>query len=240
MAETHEYICDKCGNKLIVSDNLFFYDSELKVTVAYPLLFSTASLGADSMIKGQVGETYCPICKKFIRIYEITKINDNIENACEIVKQGINNGIDKKLMEINKLKAIKKREKYVVKKKEDENTLGIYGNSYYSVIFPELNNGYVYKGDSGLTEQEVIEKALNSFHEQVDFILDFHIKDYERDIGVIYHVIDMSNNINNDYNFLDRVKCPECHAKINRFINEKTPCPKCGGELSLINIIDAH
>ena len=233
----YEYTCEKCGEIFINRNEFFFYDPKFKVTIAYPFLYSTASLGEDSEIKGNVNETYCPNCKKFIRIYTITRLKSNIKNASEIVKEGINNYINMEMNEIDKLKEIKKREKYIIKKKKEEFSHGKYHNPHYTVTFPELNDGFIYNGEYGLNKDKVINKALNRFHEKVNFFLDIKLKNYKKDIEANYIVLDTSNNKQNYYNSLNYINCPECHAKINKYINEKTPCPKCGGKLSLTNII---
>ena len=43
--------------------------------------------------------------------------------------------------------------------------------------------------------------------------------------------LDERNRTREDYNPLEKVRCPECNNEVYKWINERTPCPKCGGNL---------
>lgn len=226
------YKCDECGFELEDWSVHFFYDSKLKVTRDYVLVFKTVGLSKGSKIKGYVDETYCWNCEKFVRIYRIIE-KDDVENACELVEQGIQNYIDNKLIEINKLKEIKKREEYTIKKIIPP----YYDKHYYKVTFPELNDKNTYISDYELDEDDVIEKALDGFHKQMDMLINDNLERYKKDIGANYIVLDESNKSYMDFNPSEKVTCPECNVNINKYVNEKNPCPKCGGVLSLTDTI---
>ena len=236
MAIINEYKCEECGFEIDTEGRYFFYDPKLKITRDYLWLFSTVDLDKNSKITGFVNETYCWKCKKYVNVYIISQVEDNIENVCEIVKEGIKNDIDKKLLDINQLKEIKKREKYTIEKIEYEIAPNEY-DSYYEITFPELYDGYKRRISGKLNENEAIKTALENFHSQIDFQIKQDTNEYKKRIKTTHLVLDYSDKSKNGDDNLDKVICPECNAKINKYVNEETPCPNCGGEISLINYI---
>lgn len=233
MAIIEEYKCGDCGIDLVNDGMLFYYDSESEITDIYLWLFSTVHIADNSKIKGYVSKTYCWKCKKPVNVYAITEIEGDFENVCEIVQKGIDNYISNELAEINELKEIKRREKYTVQKIKREIAPGIY-DCHYEVTFPESDELYDYIGDDGSSRDEVIKEALESFHEEIDGVLDYRIERYEDHIGASYLILDETEK-SGEFNSLEKVSCPECHEEINKYVNEETPCPKCGGKLILMH-----
>lgn len=221
------YECDDCGFKARIDLRSFFYDCELNETVDFAVGVLTRHMGKNAQIKGYVDLTYCWNCEKFVKIYVICE-KGNFGNICEMVEQGIHNYINNKIIELDELKEIKKREKYTVEKKISKLTQ----ESYYLVTFPELRGGYEFPGYSGDTKNEVIEKALDRFHDEIDWEIEYCHRTYKKGIETNYIVLDYTDGSHEEYNPLNKITCPECHVKIDRHINEKAPCPKCNGKIS--------
>ena len=235
MGVIKNYACDNCGFRISIDMRLFFYDCESKETIDYTVGPLTHDFGKNAKIKGYVVETYCWNCDKFIKIYVIRE-KVNFENICEIVEQGIHNYIDNKIIKVDKLKEIKKREEYTVEKRIYNPSPEVY-KFYYVVTFPELDGGYEFKGCLEENENEVIKRALDSFHEKINYQIDYHKRTYKEGVTTNYIVFDESDNFNRKHNSLEKVSCPECHIKVNKYINEENPCPKCNGVLSLKGVL---
>lgn len=231
MGVIENYACDNCGFKISIDLRAFFYDSELKETIDYTIGPLTRNLGKNAQIKGFVHETYCWNCEKFIKIYVIRE-KDNLENISEIVEQGIHNFIDNKIIKVDKLKEIEKREEYIVETRKYNPSPEIF-ESFYVVTFPELNGGYEFKGYVDENKKEVINRALASFHKKIKHEIDYCQRTYKKGIETNYMVLDDSNDSCSEFYSLEKISCPVCHAKVNRKISEENPCPKCNGKISL-------
>ena len=69
MAIVNSYSCPECGFELTDDGRLFYYDSDLKEIIEYLMLMSTVDFDKESKIKGDVSETYCKTCDRYILGY---------------------------------------------------------------------------------------------------------------------------------------------------------------------------
>lgn len=95
MAIIETYTCKDCGFEYTEEGRSFFYDQETQTTRDYMLLFSTSELDGNSEIKGEVQETYCKHCNKYIRTYYIFESPEGkLNNIKKIITQGIEKRIE--------------------------------------------------------------------------------------------------------------------------------------------------
>ena len=179
----------------------------------------TVSWGDESEIRGRVTETYCRKCGRYLRIYFIDYLEENLLNIDDIIKEGIDKHSDRLLNEINELEEIKKRELYEVEK-DDE--------SFY-VEFLEYDFTEV-----GETKEKSIETALDEFHELIDDEIALKKEEYEKRKNSNYLII---NEKKSDYDPLSKINCSECGEEMHMFINSDVPCPKCGGHILATNTV---
>lgn len=230
------YSCKNCDFEIRQEDELFFYDSDSKETVSYILLMSTAGMGKGFETKGSIYRSYCKCCDKFVKIYVI---REGGSNMIQQVYQGIKNNFEGYADKIHELKEIKKREKFSLKRKD----------GFYLVNFHELDSSYEYFDmlDIGDCEEEVVKIALKDFHETIDNQINLFEKLYQEESQMIHIVVDESEEqtkivpklirsilkINVGYSGEDGdfIKCPQCGNKIRKYVNEDSPCPKCGEKL---------
>ena len=217
-----EYKCVKCHTKFVDDGRLFYYNSNSNETIDYILVFSTAGCARDSKIKGFVNQTYCKDCGKFLRVYTIREVEGEFENICEIVMEGINNHIKKLGDEIQNLKEVLKQENYIIEKKD----------SFYLVKYPGLKD-WLYQY---FYTDEDVDNVLKYFLEGMEYDIEFRTKEYEKYLNAIYLVEDKSISFNK-FNSSEKVNCPVCGRKINKFIKSFSRCPKCGWILIKINSI---
>ena len=109
--------------------------------------------------------------------------------------------------------------------------------SYYQVTFPELKEEYTFPGCPVDTKNEVIKQALEHFHKKIDFEIEYCQETCKENNATNYIVLDYSDDIPVEYNPLEKITYPQCHVKINKYINEKIPRPKCKGKISLAGIL---
>lgn len=117
MAIVNYYQCVECDLELADDGRLFYYDTDSGETIEFLILMSTVGLDRGSKIKGNVTETYCKSCDKYMRIYSIRE--SEIENPCETVRKGIDKHISVIQSELERLKGIKRRSKYTIAPEED-------------------------------------------------------------------------------------------------------------------------
>ena len=118
------------------------------------------------------------------------------------------------------MKDIKKRKNYKIKQDD-------YGG--YKVTFPEYYNDMYSVSTHYKQKAKLI--AFSKFNKNIDNHISALIKQYENDLNSIYLILDERNRTREDYNPLEKVRCPECNNEVYKWINERTPCPKCGGNL---------
>ncbi len=228
MAIVEIYKCMDCGIELKDDGSVFIWDSDLNQTKDFLILMMTHDWLHGAEISGDVSETCCRICGKFLKIYSIREVQDDVKNPCEVVMEGIKNYIANYGRELEKLKCIKKRAKYIVTKEE----------GYYVVEFPELEHcKYSYYFFPEMTKEEVIDDALNEFNEEIDEMVEGRDETYQKYLNSNYLIIDNSDRSQDDYDPLEKVNCPECGNEVYKYINHDVPCPRCGKELLCINHI---
>jgi predicted Zn-ribbon and HTH transcriptional regulator len=104
MAIIETYTCEDCGFKYTENGTSFFYDAETQTTRNYMMLFSTVELDADSEIKGEVQETYCKHCDKYIRTYYVFEAPEiDFKDIKQIITQGIENQIKNTKEQLDKV-----------------------------------------------------------------------------------------------------------------------------------------
>ena len=228
MAIVEIYKCMDCGIELEDDGRVFIWDGDLNQTKDFSILMMTYHWLQGSEITGDVSETYCRDCGKFLKIYSIREVRDDVMNSCEVVMGGIKNYIEDYGRELEKLKGIKKRAEYIVGKDE----------GYYVVEFPECENfKYSYCFFPEMTKEEVIEDALKEFNEEIDEMIEESEETYQKYLNSNYLVADNSDRSQDDYDPLEKVNCPECGREVYKYINHDVPCPRCGKELLCINHI---
>jgi hypothetical protein len=119
MAFVRSYSCPECGFELADDGRLFYYDSDSKEIIEYLLLMSTVDRDKGSKIKGDVSETYCKTCDRYILVYSIREAEGDIEDLCETVMKGIEkhiNSCHEELKRMNDIKAIKATPPITMKK----------------------------------------------------------------------------------------------------------------------------
>lgn len=118
MAIIETYTCKECGFEYTEKGTSFFYDKETQTTRDYMLLFSTTELDADSEIKGEVQETYCKHCNKYIRTYYVFESpKDDFDNIKKIIANGIENRIKNTKEQLDKV--IKEKDEYQIEMYQD-------------------------------------------------------------------------------------------------------------------------
>ena len=218
MACVTDYECLDCGLMLVEDERVFVWNEESNQTIDFLILMSTCKLLDDSKINGEVSETYCCECDKFLRVYSIKEVFDGINNPCQIVKEGIKNYIDSEANELQNLKEIKKRANYTISKEED----------CYVFEIPEYNftdRNLIFEK----SKEEFIEDALNAFYDEIDMEIDYYEENYQKYLNSNFLVVD--DRLNDKYNPLEKVNCPVCGRDIYKYVNDVVPCPSCGGEL---------
>lgn len=229
MAQIKEYSCGNCGMEFVDDGRLFYYDSNSDETIDFIWLFSTVGIDEGSKIKGQVNETYCSSCNKFLRVYTIREVEGDLEGICEIVKIGIENYFNKLNDEINHLTEIKNDENFTIEQHEN----------YYLVEFPQLEDYEYTEYTSRAKRENIIKRAIKDYQKEINNRIRYKKNNYDKHLNSIYLIEDKSGEIDGEYNPLEKVNCPECGKEINKYINWDTPCPKCGAELLIGNIIMA-
>ncbi len=215
------YSCNNCDFEIAQETELFFYNSDSKETIDYVLIMSTAGMGEGHETKGHVYRSYCKCCDKFVKVYVI--YDGGGGDMAQQVYRGIKNNVGKYEDKIKQLKEIKKREKYSLEKID----------GFYLINFYELDScGFMKPIDSQHGEDAVVENAINEFHKIIDSQIDSVKNFYQKESKLINIVVDDSEGSSGDF-----VNCPECGNKIDKYVNEDTPCPKCGGKLTCTDTI---
>ena len=222
MAFVTEYTCNGCGLELVSEDRMFRWDGESGMTEDFLLLMNICQKLNGAEIIGDVSETYCRDCEKYVKVYSITEVLDGIDNPCEAVMDGIKSHIDEYGRRLDELKDIRERSDYTIVKEGNHYVVRIpeYEPFYYSnYLFPQMS------------EEEVIRDALKDFHEEIDEVIESHEKRYQRYVSSSYLVVDDTDRPKGKFDLSEKVKCPECASKINKHVDGKLPCPRCGGSI---------
>ena len=95
-----EYKCGECDFELVYCTRLFYYDADLRETIDYTFCKATVDWDKKSEIKGEMIETYCSHCNKYVKVYTILKVGSYSKEAYELIKEGINNNANKKIEEL--------------------------------------------------------------------------------------------------------------------------------------------
>jgi len=220
MAIVNYYQCVGCGLELADDGRLFYYDTDSGETIEFLILMSTVGLDRGSKIKGNVTETYCKSCDKYMRIYSIRE--SEIENPCETVRKGIDKHISVIQSELERLKGIKRRSKYTITPEED----------YYVVDFPEWGDFYHVDDEPEMSKEDVIKDALSQFHEEIDYKINSMDDKVAESIIV---VLDERGKGEDDPS--EMVECPDCGSEVNKYVSNLNECPKCGGLFGCINSV---
>lgn len=228
MAIVTDYKCLDCGMELVDDAGAFIWDNETNETKDFLILMNTCHWLDDGKINGNVSETYCSKCNKYVKVYSILEVKEEISNPCEVVMEGIKNYIGRYGDELEKLKDIKKRANYSITKEDNHYVVKIpdWEDFYYS--------SYMF---SEMTKEEVIEDALKDFHEEIDDLIEQHEETYQKYLNSNYLVVENSNRLQDDYNPLEKVNCPVCDNEIYKYVNGEVPCPRCGSRLIGCNVI---
>ena len=223
MAIVNDYKCMDCGLEITDDCRLFHHDEESGETVDYMLLMSTVNLGFKSRICGSVSETYCRDCNRHILVYTIREIIGEVENPCKTILEGVEKHRSNLLKELDKLNEIKRKEEYVIVEKDN----------HYEVTFPGLD-GFFYSSYllPHMGREEVINDALDDFHEQIDDKFDRLQARYDRLARAMILVVDENGKIRDDGS--EKVNCPECGREIDKHIKSNSKCPRCGSRMGLM------
>lgn len=214
------YSCEDCDFKISQETELFFYNSDLKQTIDYVLIMSTAGMSEGFKTKGFVNRSYCKCCDRFVKVYVIQDFDG--ENMVQKVYQGIKNNLEAYADKIKELKDIKNREKFSIEKSDE----------IFFINFYELDScGHMELMDSSKTEEEIIENALKMFHKTIDSQINLLEGEYQKESQIIKVVVD-SGELTGEF-----VRCPECGNEIYKCVSDETPCPNCGGKLICIDTI---
>ncbi|WP_405265364.1 hypothetical protein [Methanobrevibacter sp.] len=163
MAHVTEYTCNSCGLELVDDGRAFVWNEETGRTEDFLILMSTCQKFYGAEITGNVSETYCRECERYVKVYSITEVLEGIDDACDVVMKGIENNIREHGRKLSKLKDIRKRSQYTISEEDGHYVVRIpeYESFHYSnYLFPEMSKG------------EVIEDALNDFHEQIGGLIE--------------------------------------------------------------------
>ena len=220
MAQVIDYKCHGCGLELVDDGRVFTWNAKSGVTDDFLILMSTYQRLYGAEITGSVSETYCRDCGKYVRVYSIQEVHGEIESPCDVVMKGIERHIAERGQKLSKLKDIRKRSEYTIETEDGHYVVRIpeYESfSYSNYLFPEMSR------------DEVIEDALKDFHEEIDEAIEFHEKRLQRYLDSHYLVLDETGRSRDEFDIYEKVKCPECGSEINRYVDYKLPCPRCGG-----------
>jgi len=207
-----EYSCTKCDFKIIEEDEMFHINSEKDEIEEYLLVMSTASFAEDAIIEGYIHRTYCPHCDKLIKRYTISETKYTEEETITILEEKIEKTpVDNSL--------------YFSFKDDD-----IYWKSFEKQKFKEypilsILEGLVNHVKYQLKKENEKQNLRNHFMEKFtneDKIL-YYIEYNESFINMI--------PVEREPIFPDFIECPECGREVYRVINEKSPCPICGGKI---------
>lgn len=220
MAIVTEYKCTDCGLELADDGRVFIWDAESGTTEDFLILMNTCQLLHGAKIRGSVYETYCSECGKFLKVYSIEEVMDGVENPCELVREGIDKHISQYGAELQRLKDIEKRSDYTIEKEDN----------HYIVRVPEYDFYYSNYFFQYMSRQEVIEDALNDFHEEIGQEIEGKSRIHERYLNSIYLIVDDTGRLHDDYDVLEKVNCPECGKEIHKHVHHDIPCPRCGGK----------
>ena len=228
MAIVNEYRCMDCGIELVDDGRAFVWDSESNRTRDFLILMGTHHWLYGAKISGDVDETYCRVCDKFLKVYSITEVAEGIGNPIDIVMEGIRNHIDDEARKLEKLKDIKRRAEYTITRKEN----------YYVVKVPEWEDffysNYLFPQ---MTREEVIEDALNDFHKEIGGLIEVREKEYQKFLNSNILVVEDSKlNPFDERDLSKKVNCPVCGSEVHKYVDSKIPCPKCGGRICCVNI----
>lgn len=105
------YNCSECDFELVYNTRLFYYDADLRETIDYTFCKATVDWEKKSEIKGEIIETYCSHCNKYVKVYTILKVGSYSKEAYELIKEGINNNVNKKIEELQELIENEERKK---------------------------------------------------------------------------------------------------------------------------------
>lgn len=225
MAIVTEYRCEECGLELADDDRVFIWDEESNTTKDFLILMMTHMCLNDAKITGNVSETYCSECGKFVKVYSIREVKDEIPNPCEVVRQGIKNYIAYCGKKLDELKDIKNRPSYTIERED----------GHYVMEIPEFEFTYAGIFSGELTKVKFIEEALDEFYDEINEVIESHEKTYSRYLNSIYLVVDETGRQIDDYDPLEKVSCPVCRREIHKHVNGEVPCPRCGGRLNPMN-----
>lgn len=222
MAFVTEYTCQSCGLELVDDGRVFIWDEDSGETRDFLILMNTCHLLHGPKINGSVSETYCPDCGKYVRVYSIQEVLDEVSNPCDVVLDGIAKNIRECGRRLDELKDIRKRSDYLIRKEENHYIVTVpeYEGFYYSsYFFPEMSR------------EEVIEDALNDFHEEIDQHIGEYEKRYLRYRDSICMVLDETGRSGDEFDIHEKVECPGCGRKINKYVSHELGCPVCGGAI---------
>ena len=222
MAYVTEYTCSGCGLELVDDGRVFVWDDEHGWTEDFLLLMMTYQKLHGAKIAGKVSESYCRDCSKYVKVYSITEAIDCIDDPCKVVMDGIRNYIEKCGRELSRLKEIRKKSQYSITREDNHYVVRIpgYEHFFYSnYLFPSM------------TKEEVIEDALNDFHEEIGEVIAAREKRYQRYHDSHYMVIDERKRPEDDFDLSEKVNCPECGLEISRYVDYRIPCPRCGDHI---------
>lgn len=221
MAMVTDYACLNCGLELKDDGRVFIWDDEKNQTRDFLILMRTYQWLDGAKISGNVSETYCSGCDRYLMIYSITEVLDGISNPCETVRGGIENRIKDLGREIEGLRNLRQNFDYTVERED----------SYYVVKIPEWDFSYANIISNATTRQEAIDEALEEFYSQIDGAIESRSKTYEKYMNSNWLIIDERQRADEDPDPLEMVECPVCGKKTHRYVNMQVPCPRCGGEL---------
>jgi predicted Zn-ribbon and HTH transcriptional regulator len=222
MAYVTEYTCGDCGLELVDDGRVFVWDDNPERTEDFLILMNTYQKLHGAKITGNVSETYCRECGKYVKVYSITEVIDGIDDPCGAVMEGIHNYIDECGRELSRLNEIREKSEYSIVRQDNHYVVKIpdYEGFYYSnYLFPSM------------TREEVIEDALKDFHEEIDEVIAAREKRYRRYVDSHYLVIDERERPEDEFDIFEKVNCPECGLEISKHVDFKIPCPRCGGHI---------
>lgn len=265
MAVDETFTCKNCGFEVTETDTYFFYNYDNHEIIDFILLFSTAGISDGSKIKGSIFESYCKECNKFIKTFYIENVDCpeyGSEEIIDIVKSGIKNNLknikNETIAKIDELKEIRLKKKYKIEKRpnsfakyllknssdlsEEKRNEILEKHSEICVSLVELG-GCDFKADiqDFDSEKEAIEyckrHAFGNFFDEIDRQISYNRNFFKRKLNYYYRVEYWDSD---KYDNITTINCPKCGNEVYRFINADYPCPKCGGKLSLTNIIDSY
>jgi len=220
MAQVVNYECPRCGLELVDDGRVFVWNEETGMTEDFLILMSTYQRLYGAEITGGVSETYCSDCGKYVRVYSINEVNGDIDSPCDVVMEGIERHIAEQGKRLSKLRDIRKRSEYTIEEEDGHYVVRIpeYERfSYSNYLFPEMSR------------EEVIEDALNDFHEEIDEVIESLEKKHQKCLDSHYLVVDNTDRTRDEFDIYETVKCPECGCQINKYVDAKLHCPRCGG-----------